>query len=191
MSPSPHRIFLIRHAKPKVDRKGFFDAAAARRYISDYDTAQVEEFVLQHEALPYKQIRKVFCSTLVRSQLTARAIFGDGVELKIDPTFREFERRIFTLPLLRMPIKLWLLSARLLWFLGFNSRDIETFRQARARAREAAKLLDQDARQHQTTVLVAHGLLNNFIRRELRQLGWQESIKGGSSFLSVHMLTLE
>ncbi|MCX2739894.1 histidine phosphatase family protein [Pontibacter anaerobius] len=188
MNSSPNRIFLIRHAKPKVEREGFFDVEAARQYISDYDTAQVEEFVLQHEAIPYKQIKKVYCSTLVRSQLTARAIFGEKVELKIDHTFREFERRIFTLPLLRLPIKLWLLSARLLWFLGFNSRDIETFRQARTRARKAAELLDEDARQNNTTVLVAHGLLNNFIRRELTRLGWQASIKGGNNFLSVHIM---
>lgn len=161
---------------------------AARQYISQYDTAEVEEFVLQHEAIPYKQINKVYCSTLVRSQLTARAIFGEEVELKVDHTFREFERRIFSLPLLRLPINLWLLTARLLWFLGFNSRNIETFRQARTRARKAAELLDQDARQNSTTVLVAHGLLNNFIRRELKRLGWQVSIKGGSSFLSVHMM---
>ena len=190
MNDTPSRIFLIRHARPKVERKGFFDVAAARQYISDYDTAQVEAFVLQHEAIPYKEIKKVYCSTLVRSQLTARAIFGEDVELRIDETFREFERRIFTLPWLHLPIKVWLLIARLLWFLGFNNRDIETFRQARTRARKAAGLLDQDARLNHTTVLVAHGLLNSFIRRDLKRLGWQESIKGGSDFLSVHLLIL-
>ncbi|WP_266202513.1 phosphoglycerate mutase family protein [Pontibacter kalidii] len=189
MNTAPNRIFLIRHAKPRVKRSGFFDVEAARKYIADYDAAQVEEFVLQHEAIPYKQVKKVYCSTLVRSQLTARAIFGEEVELRIDATFREFERRIFSLPFLRLPIKLWLLSARVLWFLGFNSRDIETFRQARARARRAAELLDQDARQNHTTVLVAHGLLNNFILRELKRLGWQASINGGNSFLAVHMLS--
>ena len=188
-SQTPQNIFLIRHARPKVAGKGFFDAAAARKYISDYDAAQVEEFVLEHEAIPFKKITKVYCSTLVRSQLTARAIFGNDVQLSIDHTFREFERRIFSLPLLRLPIKLWLLSARLLWFLGFNSRDIETFKEARTRAQKAALILSEDAAQNQTTVLVAHGLLNNFIRRELKRMGWTETIRGGNSFLSVHMLS--
>ncbi|CAM3693663.1 phosphoglycerate mutase family protein [Pontibacter korlensis] len=183
------RIFLIRHARPLLPHEGLFDVEAARSYISAYDTAQVEEFVLQHETLPYQHVTKVYCSTLVRSQLTARAIFGEEVELLIDHTFREFERRIFTLPLMRLPIKVWLLSARLLWFLGFNSRDIETFRQARARARQAAEKLAQDALQHNTTVLVGHGLLNSFIRRELKRMGWKASIKGGNDFLSVHMLS--
>ncbi|GHA53602.1 phosphoglycerate mutase family protein [Pontibacter akesuensis] len=182
------QIFLIRHARPTVSRKGLFSASDASTYISDYDTAQVEEFVLQHEAIPYRQIKKVYCSTLVRSQLTARAIFGEEVALVQEPVFREFERRIFSLPLVRLPIKVWLLSARLLWFMGLNSQGIETFREARARARQAADILAQDAAAHQTTVLVAHGLLNGFIRRELRRMGWQTGIKGGNDFLAVHVL---
>ncbi|WP_237586724.1 histidine phosphatase family protein [Pontibacter russatus] len=185
--PQP-RIFLIRHARPMVARKGFADAAAARQYITDYDAAQVEEFVLQHEAIPYKEIREVYCSTLIRSQLTARGIFGEQVLLKVSPDFREFERKIFSLPLLRLPIRLWLVTARVLWFLGLNHKGIETFREARRRARKCAETLAEDADKKGTTVLVAHGLLNNFIRRELKRMGWRSSIHGGNSYLAVHAL---
>lgn len=184
----PKRIFLIRHARPDVDDDGLFTMETARQYIADYDTAQVEEFVLSHEAIPFKEINEVFCSTLVRSQLTAKAIFGEQVQLRIDKAFREFERRIFTLPFVRLPINIWLLSARLLWFLGFNSQGIETFREARARARECARILEADAKQRNTTVLVAHGLLNNFIVRELNKLGWKTQHKEGHDYLSVTVL---
>ncbi|WP_299824100.1 histidine phosphatase family protein [uncultured Pontibacter sp.] len=184
----PKRIFLIRHARPNLPKAGLYSNAAARKYISDYDAAAVEEFILQHETIPFEEIDKVFCSTLPRSQLTAKAIFGDNVQLKIDKAFREFERRIFSLPLLRLPIKLWLVSARILWFLGFNSKDIETFKEARQRARLCAKTLSADASTNHTTVLVAHGLLNNFISRELQKLGWQVKQKGGHGFLSITML---
>ncbi|WP_235942011.1 histidine phosphatase family protein [Pontibacter fetidus] len=182
----PNRIFLIRHAKPQVAGKGMFSAAGARQYISDYDAANIEAFILTHEAIPYKQITKVHCSTLVRSQLTAKAIFGENVQLVIDANFREFERKIFSLPFLQLPIKLWLLGARLLWFLGLNSRGIETFKQARQRARTAAKQLAEEANRETIAVLVAHGLLNFFIRRELKRLGWQQTIKEGSGFISVN-----
>ncbi|WP_222619733.1 MULTISPECIES: histidine phosphatase family protein [Pontibacter] len=185
-TPAPKRIFLIRHARPQVSGKGLFNAARARQYITDYDAAQVEEFILAHEALPYKQITKVHCSTLVRSQLTAKAIFGDDVNLIIDHNFREFERKIFSLPLLQLPINLWLVGARILWFLGLNSRGIETFKEARHRARAAAKQLSEEAERETIAVLVAHGLLNFFIRRELKRLGWQISVKGGSGFISVN-----
>lgn len=187
-TPAPHRIFLIRHARPLVSKKGLFSAAAARQYISDYDAAQVEEFVLAHEAIPFKDITKVHCSPLIRSQLTAKAIFGDDVQLLISPDFREFERRIFSLPGIHLPIKLWLLAARVLWFLGFNSRDIETFKEARHRARLAAQHLITDARQTGTAILVAHGLLNYFILRELKKLGWKHTLQEGSGFVSVNMV---
>ncbi len=185
-TPKPYRIFLIRHAKPQVAKKTLVSAAGATQYISDYDAAQVEAFVLHNEAIPYKEIKKVHCSTLVRSQLTAKAIFGEQVALVIDANFREFERKIFSLPLLHLPIKLWLIGARILWFLGFNSRGIETFKQARQRARTAAKQLAEEANRETIAVLVAHGLLNFFIRRELKKLGWQQTIKGGSNFVSVN-----
>ena len=185
-TPKPQRIFLIRHAKPQVTSKGLISASHARQYISDYDAADVEEFVLTHEAIPFKEIKKVHCSTLARSQLTAKAIFGEEVQLIIDANFREFERKIFSLPLLHLPIKLWLFGARILWFLGFNSSGIETFKQARQRARAAAKQLATEAKHETIAVLVAHGLLNFFIRRELKKLGWQQTIKGGNTFVSVN-----
>ncbi|MDX5422395.1 MAG: phosphoglycerate mutase family protein [Hymenobacteraceae bacterium] len=184
----PKRIFLIRHARPKVSSQGLYTEVDARQYISDYDAAQVEQFVLSHEIIPYQEVGKVYCSTLVRSQLTARAIFGDEIKLQVDHGFREFERRIFSLPLIRLPIKLWLLSARILWFMGLNSKGIETFREARQRARDCAQLLARDAHSNNTTVLVAHGLLNNFIRRELRQMGWRTVQSDGHGFLSVTIL---
>lgn len=186
----PQRIFLIRHARPEVPDGGRYTAAAARRYIADYDAAHVAQFVLAHEAIPYQQVSKVYCSTLRRSQLTAKAIFGEKVQLQIVHDFREFERRIFSLPWLRLPISLWLVSARILWFLGLNSRGIETFRQARQRARKCAELLAQDAQINRTTVLVAHGLLNNFIKWELRRMGWKTISSDGHAFLSVTLLEL-
>ncbi len=182
------RIILIRHARPEVSRKGWFSASAARKYTSDYDAAVVEEFVLNHEAIPYKQIKKVYCSTLIRSQLTAKAIFGPDIQLVIDHTFREFERSVFSLPLIKMPISFWLIAVRVLWFLGFNNRNIETFRQARQRAKAAATILSAEAEENDTAVLVAHGLLNHFITRALRRMGWEVVEKGGRGYLGVSVL---
>jgi broad specificity phosphatase PhoE len=182
------RIFLIRHAKPEVSSTGWFNVEAARKFISAYDAAEVEKFVLEHEVIPYKEIDQVFCSTLIRSQLTAKAIFGENINLRIDKVFREFERRIFSLPFISLPIKLWLLLARLLWFLGLNNEGIETYKEARKRAKECAVTLAIDAKANKTTVLVAHGLLNNFISRDLQNMGWQLELNEGHKFLSVTML---
>lgn len=187
----PKRVYLIRHARPAVSKKGWFSVSAARQFISDYDTAAVEDFVLQQEELRAKEIKKVYCSTLVRSQLTAKAIFGEEVKLVSDHNFREFERRIFSLPLLRLPIHLWTFSARMLWFMGLNSQGIENFKQARGRAKSGAQVLAAEAQQQGIAVLVAHGLLNNFIRRELTRKGWHLVKRGGSGFLAVDILERE
>jgi broad specificity phosphatase PhoE len=182
------RIFLIRHARPLVSKKGYFSAANARTYLSDYDAAEVEAFVLEHAAIPYQEVKQVYCSTLVRSQLTARKIFGEEVELVVRHEFREFERRIFSLPLLQLPIRLWLVSARALWMMGLNSKGIETFREAKRRARQCAALLASDAASQPAVILVAHGLLNNFIRWNLQNMGWKSSLNEGSGFLSVTVM---
>ncbi len=171
-----------------VDRHGFFSSRAAARFISDYDAAAVEEFVFEHHALPTGSYKKIFCSTLLRSQLTAKAIFGEDATFVVRPEFREFERKVFSLPLLRLPVGFWLVMARLLWFLGFNSKGIETFAQARQRARTCANILAGEAETHHAAILVAHGLLNNFIMLELRRMGWKLTDKGGSSFLAVNIL---
>ncbi len=171
-----------------VEKKGFFNSKAASQFISDYDAAKVEEFVFEHHALPAGTFKKVFCSTLVRSQLTARAIFGEEATLIVQPEFREFERKIFALPFLRLPVSFWLLSARILWFMGFNNKGIETFKQARQRARTCASMLVHEAQENHAAILVAHGLLNNFIMRELRRMGWKLNDKGGSGFLAVNIL---
>ncbi|TXK45774.1 histidine phosphatase family protein [Pontibacter qinzhouensis] len=171
-----------------VEKRGLYNFRAASQFISDYDAAHVEEFVFEHHALPAGAYKKIFCSTLIRSQLTAKAIFGDEAALVVMPEFREFERKVFALPWLRLPVTFWLAVARVLWFMGFNSRGIETFKQARKRAKQCATVLAQEAEENKAAIVVAHGLLNNFIMRELRRMGWRLQEKGGSGFLAVNIM---
>lgn len=178
-------IFLIRHSRPLVARQGLFDHSRASRFISDYDAAAIEDVVNKPAGLPYEEVKRVHCSALPRARHTAQAIFGPQVELVVDKLFNECERRIGALPLLRFPIRIWLAGARLLWLLGLNSRGIENYRQARQRARLGAQTLSDYARQEGKTVLVAHGLLNLFLRYYLRRLGWRVVRREGHGYLAV------
>jgi broad specificity phosphatase PhoE len=183
--PTSLHIFLIRHSKPQVARAGLFDHARASRFIRDYDAAAIEDVVANPPGLPYEEIKRVHCSALPRARQTARAIFGSEVELTEDPLFNECERRILALPLLRFPIQVWLTGARLLWLLGLNSRGIENYRQARKRARQGAETLARYAGAEHKTVLVAHGLLNLFLRNNLKKMGWQVIRQEGHGYLAV------
>jgi broad specificity phosphatase PhoE len=141
--------------------------------------------VAKPAGLPYAEIKRVHCSALPRARQTARAIFGPAVELIEDKLFNECERRILALPLLRFPLQVWLTGARLLWLLGLNSRGIENYRQARRRARQGAETLARYAQAEKKTVLVAHGLLNLFIRKQLKKMGWQAIRTEGHGYLAV------
>jgi broad specificity phosphatase PhoE len=182
--PALH-IFLVRHYKPKVARAGFYNYTGAAQFIRDYDAAGIEEIINKPAGLPFEEVKRVHCSALPRARQTALAIFGPDITLVEDKLFNECERKILSLPLLRFPLKAWLAGARILWFLGLNSRGIETYKQARHRARQCATLLAQYAAEENKTVLVAHGMLNIFIRRYLKKSGWREVRHDGSGFLAV------
>jgi broad specificity phosphatase PhoE len=178
-------IFLVRHYKPQVSRAGLYNHTRAAQYIREYDAAGIEAIINKPAGLPFAEVKRVHCSALPRAKQTALAIFGPDVTLVEDKLFNECERKILSLPLFRFPLKAWLAGARILWFLGLNSRGIETYKQARQRACQCAATLAQYAAEEKKTVLVAHGMLNLFIRRYLRKLGWQEVRHDGSGFLAV------
>lgn len=181
-------IFLVRHYKPQVTRAGFYNHSRAAQFIRDYDAAGIEAIINKPTGLPYEEVEKVYCSALPRAKQTALAIFGPDITLIENKLFNECERKILSLPLLRFPLKAWLAGARILWFLGLNSQGIETYKQARSRARQCASTLAQYAAEEKKTVLVAHGMLNLFIRRYLKKAGWQEVRHDGNGFLAVTQL---
>ena len=178
-------IFLVRHYKPQIARHGLFNHARAAQFISDYDAAGIEAIINKPTGLPFAEVKRVHCSTLPRAKQTAVAIFGPEVEVIEDKIFNECERKILSLPLLRFPISTWLAGSRLLWILGLNSRGIETYKQARQRARQSAEVLANYAAHEKKTVLVAHGMLNLFIRKYLQKAGWRVVRKDGNGYLAV------
>lgn len=178
-------IFLVRHYEPDVERSGFFNASEATKFISAYDEAGIIKAAANlPQGLPDNPA-KVYCSGLLRAKQTAALLFGETCQLVEDPNFNEFQRRIFHLPLLRFPIEVWLVGARLLWLLGLNSQGIESFKQARARAFKCAETLERQAENEKKVVLVAHGFLNAFIRQGLKRRGWQIVRHDGNDYLGV------
>ncbi|RDC65628.1 histidine phosphatase family protein [Adhaeribacter pallidiroseus] len=183
--PVTQHIFLIRHQRPDVSKKGFFNQQQAGQFLKNYDTSAIEQLVTKPAGLPYEHVTQVFCSNLPRAKQTARAIFGPGVTLIEDALFNEFQRQVFRVPKIKFPIKFWLYGARILWLLGLNNKGLETFGQARKRARKAALKLGQQAATDGKVVLVAHGFLNFFVRRALQKMGWRVVRADGGGFLGV------
>ena len=72
--------------------------------------------------------------------------------------------------------------------MGLNRKGIERKSDAKKRAQEVAAFLEQDALNKGKTVLVSHGLLNRYVEKYLKRLGWQTVYNGGNGYLSQRML---
>ena len=83
---------------------------------------------------------------------------------------------------LKMLPKRWNVLARIVWLFG-HSLDGESVSEARARARQAALVLQEEA-QNGKVFLAAHGWFNRMIRKELKKLGWHCKRDGGDKYWS-------
>jgi hypothetical protein len=183
------QIYLIRHAKPNVKKNWFYSADEARQYVSDYNSAPIIPFDISLVKVNLGPNHIIYCSSLPRSQETALKIFGDNFPVVSDSVFREFEiRMIAANSFFKMPLGIWQAFSRGSWMLGFNHRGIESHQQAKLRAQRAAENLIKVARDEETAVLVAHGMLNGVIAKELKKKGWKLIQKQGHVNLGATIL---
>jgi len=179
------QIVIIRHARVAVSKSGLYNYAKAYEYVNDYDTSDIHPIWGGNES---SQIPlKVYCSKLKRSIQTSRQLFGNDILLIEDPLFNEFQREIIPIPLVKMPLDFWLYPSRILWMMGVTSPEIETFREARNRAGDAALKLISIADEEKSLILVAHGFINYYIGKKLEKEGWQHVRNGGSENLAVNI----
>lgn len=109
--------------------------------------------------------------------------------MTVSRDFREFETRIGKRGFkFKLPIKLWTLGARIKWMLGIGHHGIESFADAKKRARKAAELLVKATEEKPKVVLVAHGFLNRYIREDLEEMGWRVVKDGGSNYFATTVL---
>jgi hypothetical protein len=70
--------------------------------------------------------------------------------------------------------------------MGFNKKGIESFSQAKERARRAAFFLDDKAEINGKTVLFSHGFLNKYINRYLKREGYKSVDLNGQKYLGAY-----
>lgn len=183
------QIYLIRHAKPNVKKNWFYSADEAQQYVADYNSVPIIPFDSTLVSVCLRSDHTIYCSSLPRSQETALKIFGDKYPVVSDSVFREFEiRMIAANSFLKLPLGIWQAFSRGSWLLGFNHRGIESHQEAKLRAKQAAENLIKVAHQEETAVLVAHGMLNGAIAKELEKKGWTPIQKQGHINLGATIL---
>jgi broad specificity phosphatase PhoE len=174
------QITILRHGKPEFEWERSVKGNELRSIEKAYDTAGIigkppkksEDLVAQHNY--------VVCSDLPRSLQSARAIGATTIHLS-DPAFREMNIPYFDNSSIKLPIKLWAVILRGLWFLGF-SKNTESINVAKNRAKLASEKLVELATKHQSVLFVGHGFLNHYIAKELLANNWLGPASPGKNY---------
>lgn len=165
-------VILVRHGKPDFPVSTRIASREIPRLIRAYDEAPLEAASQPPQALVdlVHGCECIVCSDLPRSQASA-ARLGIAQIHHSDPLFREARLPHTSLPLPKLSPLFWFLLFRALWFAGFSANG-EGVREAKARARRAARKLEELAHAHGTVLFVGHGLFNTLIAKELLADRW-------------------
>lgn len=182
------QIILVRHGEPALNKHGSRKRTEAVQFVHAYDSVGIYPPAFVPVKLEQNELTLILTSSIPRAISTAEQVFQRTDIQRPDSVFREFERKILGFPNLKLPLKWWLTSSRVLWFMGMNKGGIERFSEAKKRARLASSLLEQDAAKQGKTLLVAHGLLNRYLVKSLQKKGWTVVFDGGNGYLSQRVL---
>lgn len=166
------KIVLLRHGMPRIDQDRQLSAREFGLWVSEYNAAGIDGDCPPPRCAIEQAGRcaHVVCSSLPRSLESAKALgvanIGTG-----EPLFREMGMPHADLSFPRLPLFAWAVFFRLIWALGYSA-NVESFAQARKRARACAERLAELASVHGTVLFVGHGSLNWFIARHLKRTGW-------------------
>ncbi len=182
------QIVLLRHGEPALNKKGWRKRKEAIRFIAQYDSVGVYPPEHVPIKLSAREVDVIFTSTLNRSISTAEQLFQGFEDQRDESIFREFERKVFSFFNIKLPLKWWTTGSRVFWLMGFNKKGIESFSEAKQRAKEAAIFLETHASENGKTLLVSHGLLNHYLVKYLKKNGWTQVFDGGKDYLSQKIL---
>lgn len=172
-SPSKDVIVIVRHGKPALSRKVRLTWLEYRQWWTQYDLSGLAEGQRPPRKLEalVKRAGYVASSDLIRAVETATLAAGRAPDL-IDPIFREAPLPSPWLGKIKLRPKSWGTLSRIVWFCGLINSE-ERVTAARARAKRAADLLANAAKDNSPVVVFAHGWFNRMMGTQLRRAGWK------------------
>ncbi|HEY5410813.1 MAG TPA: phosphoglycerate mutase family protein [Caulobacteraceae bacterium] len=167
-------IVLARHGEPALSRKIRLSSRQYREWWALYEAGGIRagQSPPPHLIEAAARAGVIYTSTRLRAIETARAL-AEGRDFAHQEVFIEAPLPPPPCPdFLKLSPRIWGVISRLSWWLGAH-RGEETRQAAQKRAAEAARLLDEAARQGENVLVVAHGFFNTMIGMELRRRGWR------------------
>ncbi|KAB2330245.1 histidine phosphatase family protein [Cytobacillus depressus] len=161
------KIGLVRHFRVKnaVPEKTWVNPAELHKWLEDYDLSDIE---VGRTDLQNIKWQKCYSSDLSRAEKTAEAIF-EGEIIKTDK-LREIKAYPFLQRNIKLPYLLWAVFIRLAWMISHPSqKDSITLVKERINL-----FLDEVlAEKNDNVLIVSHGALMIFMRKELLKRGYK------------------
>jgi broad specificity phosphatase PhoE len=132
--------------------------------MEEYDASEVEENDIDLKNIDWK---RCFSSDMPRAATTAKKAFdGDITYLK---ELREISLAPVFSPNKRLPLKLHLLSIRMAWLLNHKSQPVSKLEIKK----QLSETLDNILAGNEDTLIVSHGGVMMFLRKELMRRGFR------------------
>ena len=165
-------ILLVRHGRPVCDHASRIRGCDFARWVDAYECAPLDVKSQPTVGL-LAQVATIHClvTSTMRRAVESAAVLAPGRTPIINPLFNEAGIPTTIRTRLALAPGHWDVIARGAWFMGW-SPGVESFQEARRRAARAADRLSDLAAEHDSVMLVGHGMLNTLIARALRRNGW-------------------
>jgi len=180
------QIIIVRHGEPAMYKKGWRNRQEAIQFTRMYDAVGVYDFDRKPICMRAYDLPVVYTSRLPRAINTTEKTINGEIPIMKMALFNEFERKIIKFPNVKLPMKFWSVTSRFVWVIGFNDKGIESFTEAKGRAQQAASLLNQSAVRDGKALLFAHGFLNKYIKKYLKDLGYEALNFNGQQYLGAY-----
>ncbi|NLG18335.1 MAG: phosphoglycerate mutase family protein [Fibrobacter sp.] len=181
------RITLIRHGEPEANEEYSAFALVAGEDIKNFLKKWNRCELSSRNEIPasLKEIIKsgdfYISSDLKRTKQSFQML---GVnEFETNELFNEARLPHGIGKSIKLPFVFWLIALRILWRFGLSSNS-ESYKDFTDRIKEGTDMIEEN-RDVNHTILMAHGFVNRFLKKELLRRGWKLlSKKGGHGFWS-------
>ncbi|WLR57025.1 histidine phosphatase family protein [Mesobacillus subterraneus] len=161
------KIGLLRHFKVTLGYpRKLVTSQELLSWQQEYNESKIEEVVIDHQGQKWS---KCYSSDLERAKITASRAFKGNIIFLED--LREMSLYPVVKTQMRLPLWLHVTLIRLAWFLGHNSQK-ESKKEV---IRRINKVLDEALVHDEDILIVGHGGIMMFMRKELLKRGFSGS----------------
>ncbi|MES5942910.1 MULTISPECIES: histidine phosphatase family protein [unclassified Bacillus cereus group] len=143
-------------------------------WMKGYDLHAITEKVpIPMETMEAIEAAKLIVTSDQRCAIQSAAELMNSLSFMQNSLFREAEisTNFYAPTWLKCKPNVWMFIGRTLWILGYH-KGVESYKEVRERARQAAYLLHRYALVHGSIALVGHNYINAMVGAELRAMGW-------------------